>query len=82
MNRDAVGVLGVAVNLVEYFETRRHEVELRLLELESGRILRLVCETTDGSSDVLEQEKQRLRQTSRDFWRAAENLRRISSSQK
>jgi hypothetical protein len=27
-------------------------------------------------------EKQRLRQTSKDYWRAAENLRRINSSQK
>jgi hypothetical protein len=31
---------------------------------------------------VTEQEKQRLRQASKDYWRAAENLRRINSSQK
>jgi hypothetical protein len=44
-------------------------------------VLRLVCETKTGSVDVTEQEKQRLRQASKDYWRAAENLRRINSSQ-
>jgi hypothetical protein len=41
-----------------------------------------VCQTKDGPIDVTEDEKQRLRQASQDYWRAAENLRRINSSQK
>jgi len=70
------------VNIVEYFEKRKREVEDQLEAIESGRIIRLVCETKDGPVDVTEQEKQRLRQASHDYWRAAENLRRINSSQK
>ena len=70
------------MNIVEYFEMRRREVEEQLEAIESGRVLRLVCETKTGAVDVTEQEKQRLRQTSKDYWRAAENLRRINSSQK
>jgi hypothetical protein len=70
------------VNIVEYFEKRQHEVEEQLEALESGRVIRLVCETRDGPVDVTELEKQRLRQTGQDYWRAAENLRRINSSQK
>ena len=71
-----------AMNIVEYFEMRRREVEEQLEAIESGRVLRLVCETQTGAVDVTEQEKLRLRQTSKDYWRAAENLRRINSSQK
>jgi hypothetical protein len=37
--------------------------------------------TKDGAVDVTEQEKQRLRKASHDYWRAAENLKRINSSQ-
>jgi hypothetical protein len=70
------------VNIVEYFENRRREAEDQLEAIESGRIIRLVCETKDGPIDVTEREKQRLRQASLDYWRAAENLRRINSSQK
>jgi hypothetical protein len=70
------------VNIVEYFEKRKHEVEDQLEAIESGRIIRLVYETKDGPIDVTELEKQRLRQVSQDYWRAAENLRRINSSQK
>ena len=70
------------VNIVEYFEKRKREVEDQLEAIESGRIIRLVCETKDGPVNVTEQEKQRLRQASHDYWRAAENLRRINSSQK
>jgi hypothetical protein len=70
------------VNIVEYFETRKREVEDQLEAIESGRIIRVVCETTDGPIDVTEREKQRLRQAGQDYWRAAENLRRINSSQK
>jgi Na+-translocating ferredoxin:NAD+ oxidoreductase RnfC subunit len=70
------------VNIVEYFEKRKHEVEEQLQAIESGRVIRVVCETKDGPVDVTEREKQRLRQTSQDYWRAAENLRRINSSQK
>jgi hypothetical protein len=70
------------VNIVEYFETRKREVEAQLEAIESGRIIRVIYETKDGAIDVTEQEKQRLRQASQDYWRAAENLRRINSSQK
>jgi len=70
------------VNIVEYFEMRKREVEEQLQAIESGRVIRLVQETQSGSIDVTEQEKQRLRQAIHDYWRAAENLRRINSSQK
>jgi hypothetical protein len=70
------------VNIVEYFETRKREIDDQLEAIESGRITRLIQETKDGPIDVTEQEKHRLRQTSQDYWRAAENLRRINSSQK
>jgi len=70
------------VNIVEYFETRKREVEDQLAAIESGRIIRLIHETKDGPIDVTEVEKRRLRQASQDYWRAAENLRRINSSQK
>jgi hypothetical protein len=70
------------VNIVEYFEKRKREVEDQLEAIESGRIIRLVYETKDGPIDVTEREKQRLRQASQDYRRAAENLRRINSSQK
>jgi hypothetical protein len=69
------------VNIVEYFEMRKREVEEQLQAIESGRVIRLVQETQSGSIDVTEQEKQRLRQAIHDYWRAAENLRRINSSQ-
>jgi hypothetical protein len=70
------------MNIVEYFETRKREADDQLEAIESGRIIRLVQETVDGPIDVTEREKQRLRQASQDYWRAAENLRRINSSQK
>jgi hypothetical protein len=70
------------VSIVEYFEKRKREIDDQLDAIESGRIVRLICETKDGPIDVTEHEKQRLRQASRDYWRAAENLRRINSSQK
>ncbi len=70
------------VNIVEYFEMRKQEVDAQLRAIESGSVIRLIHETKDGPLDVTEQEKQRLRQISQDFWRAAENLRRINSSQK
>ena len=69
------------MNIVEYFEMRKREVEDQLEAIESGRVLRLVCETKSGPVDVTEQDNQRLRQASKDYWRAAENLRRINSSQ-
>jgi hypothetical protein len=69
------------MNIVEYFESRKREIDDRLEAIESGRIIRLIHETKDGPIDVTELEKQRLRQASRDYWRAAENLRRINSSQ-
>jgi hypothetical protein len=70
------------VNIVEYFEKREHEIEEQLEAIESGRIIRLVCETRDGPVDVTELEKRRLREIGQDYRRAAENLRRINSSQK
>ena len=70
------------MSIVEYFENRKREIEDQLESIESGRIIRIICETKDGPIDVTEIEKQRLRQASRDYWRAAENLRRINSSQK
>jgi hypothetical protein len=70
------------MNIVEYFETRKRETDDQLEAIESGRIIRLIQETKDGPIDVTELEKQRLRQASQDYWRAAENLRRINSSQK
>lgn len=70
------------MNIVAYFEKRKREVEGQLEAIESGRIIRLVCETKDGPIDITEHEKQRLRQESQDYWRAAQNLRRINSSQK
>jgi hypothetical protein len=69
------------MNIVEYFQMRKREVDEQLEAIESGRVLKLVYETTAGPVDVTEQEKTRLRQTSHDYWRAAENLRRINSSQ-
>jgi|HubBroStandDraft_4_1064222.scaffolds.fasta_scaffold415248_1 CHASE3 domain sensor protein len=70
------------MNIVEYFEMRKREVEEQLEAIESGRVTRVVQETVGGSIDVTEQEKERLRQAAHDYWRAAENLRRINSSQK
>jgi hypothetical protein len=70
------------VNIVEYFETRKTEIDAQLEAIESGRVIRLIHETKDGPIDVTELQKQRLRQTSQDYSRAAENLRRINSSQK
>jgi hypothetical protein len=70
------------MNIVEYFESRKREVEEQLEAIESGRVIRLVQETKSGPIDVTEQEKRRLRQSIHDYWRASENLRRINSSQK
>jgi hypothetical protein len=70
------------MNIVEYFQMRQREIDGQLAALESGQVLRLLSETKDGQIDITEQEKTRLRQTSHDYWRAAENLRRINSSQK
>jgi hypothetical protein len=69
------------MNIVEYFESRKREIDERLEEIESGRILKLVQETNSGTVDVTKQHKLQLRQASQDYWRAAENLRRINSSQ-
>lgn len=70
------------MNIVDYFEKRKDEIDAQLEAIESGRVIRIVCETKDGPVDVTEREKQGLRQASQDYWRAAENLRRINSSQK
>jgi hypothetical protein len=68
------------MNIVEYFQNRQREVDEQLQAVESGRIIRLIYETKDRPVDVTEQEKQRLRTASHDYWRAAENLKRINSS--
>ena len=70
------------MNIVEYFEMRKREADEQLAAIGSGRIVRLVQETKTGPVDVTEQQKLQLRQASKDYWRAAENLRRINSSQK
>jgi hypothetical protein len=70
------------MNIVEYFEIRKREMEEQLDAIESGRVIRIVQETKAGSIDVTAQEKDRLRKTIHDYWRATENLRRINSSQK
>jgi hypothetical protein len=70
------------MNIVEYFEIRKREMEEQLEAIESGRVIRIVQETKAGSIDVTAQEKDRLRKTIHDYWRATENLRRINSSQK
>ena len=70
------------MNIVEYFQTRKRETEARLEAMETGSVIRVMQETKDGSIDITEQEKKRLRQTIHDYWRASENLRRINSSQK
>jgi hypothetical protein len=69
------------MNIVEYFEIRKREMEEQLDAIESGRVIRIVQETQAGSIDVTAQEKDRLRKTIHDYWRATENLRRINSSQ-
>jgi hypothetical protein len=73
---------GEQMNIVEYFEIRKREIEEQLEAIESGRVIRIVQETKAGSIDVTAQEKDRLRKSIQDYWRAAENLRRINSSQK
>lgn len=70
------------MSIVDYFKQRQQEVDEQLEAIESGRVMRIVYETKDGPVDVTEQEKHRLRVASRDYWRAAQNLRRINSSQK
>ena len=70
------------MNIVEYFKTRKKEIDSELKAFESGQVIRIMYETKDGPVDVTEREKARLRQASHDYWRAAQNLRRINSSQK
>ena len=70
------------MNIVEYFEIRKREMEEQLDAIESGRVIRIAQETKAGSIDVTAREKDRLRTTIHDYWRATENLRRINSSQK
>ena len=36
------------MNIVEYFETRKREMDDQLEAIESGRIIRLIQETKDG----------------------------------
>jgi hypothetical protein len=71
----------IEMNIVEYFEMRKREVDEQLDAIESGRVLRLVQESREGPIDVTHQHKLWLQQASKDYWRAAENLRRINSSQ-
>ena len=69
------------MNIVEYFEMRKREIDEQLAAIESGRVLRLVQATRDGAVDVTDQHKVQLRQASKDSWGAGENLRHINSSQ-
>ena len=69
------------MNTVQYFQERKAQIDHQLEAIDSGRVLRVLHETKDGMIDVTEDEKLRLRQLSHDCWRAAENLRRINSSQ-
>lgn len=69
------------MNIVEYFEGRKLEVDAQLRAIESGDVLKVMQETQAGATDVTELQKAQLRQISHDYWRAAENLRRINSSQ-
>jgi hypothetical protein len=70
------------MNIVEYFEMRKREADEQLAAIDSGKVLRLVQETNAGPVDVTDVHKEQLRQASKDYWRAAENLKRINSSQK
>jgi hypothetical protein len=70
------------MNIVEYFEMRKREADEQLAAIDSGRVLRVVQETNAGPVDVTDVHKEQLRQASKDYWRAAENLKRINSSQK
>jgi hypothetical protein len=70
------------MNIVEYFRARKEEIDAELQAFESGQVIRIVYETKDGPVDVTERQRARLRQASHDYWRAAQNLRRINSSQK
>jgi multidrug resistance efflux pump len=70
------------MNIVEYFEMRKREADEQLAAIETGKVRRLVQETDSGSVDVTNAHKEQLRQASKDYWRAAENLKRINSSQK
>ena len=70
------------MNIVEYFQMRKREAEEQLEAIESGRVRRLVEESSAGTVDVTDVRKEQLRQASKDYWRAAENLKRINSSQK
>jgi hypothetical protein len=70
------------MNIVEYFEMRKREADEQLAAIETGRVRRLLEETESGTVDVTNVRKQQLRQASKDYWRAAENLKRINSSQK
>jgi hypothetical protein len=70
------------MNIVEYFQMRKREADEQLAAIESGRVHRLMQETSAGTVDVTDAHKEQLRQTSKDYWRAAENLKRINSSQK
>jgi hypothetical protein len=70
------------MNIVEYFQMRKREADEQLAAIESGRVHRLMQETSAGTVDVTDAHMEQLRQTSKDYWRAAENLKRINSSQK
>jgi hypothetical protein len=69
------------MNIVEYFQMRKREADEQLDAIESGRVHRLMQETSAGAIDVTDAHKEQLRQASKDYWRAAENLKRINSSQ-
>jgi hypothetical protein len=43
------------------FPGAKSGIDAELQAIEFGRVIRLICETQEGSIDVTEQEKQRLR---------------------
>jgi hypothetical protein len=36
------------MNIVEYFQARKSEIDAQLQAIESGRVIRLICETKGG----------------------------------
>jgi hypothetical protein len=69
------------INIAEYSQVRKSEIDAQLQVNESGRVLRLLGATKEGPIDVTEQKKQRLSVKFIMVWRAAKSFRRINSSQ-
>jgi hypothetical protein len=72
---------GTLMNIVEYFDTRRRELDEEVAAIESGTPRRILSETAEGTVDITQKYVEQLQQMSKDCWRAAQNLRRINSNQ-